>query len=72
VYNSNPQVAPFKKDVVPKKSEYNAQFKGWKPSVPEDSVTKKSRTKGTSKVKWRVRDIQIYPELSNEIILLAK
>ncbi|KAL5014176.1 hypothetical protein ScPMuIL_008446 [Solemya velum] len=29
VYNSIPSVAPLKKDVFPKKSEYGAQFKSW-------------------------------------------
>ncbi|XP_069140826.1 nuclear protein MDM1-like [Argopecten irradians] len=53
VYNSNPAVAPFNKDVVPKKSEYDVQFQNWKmsevPDTPIQAAGKSSKKR--SKVK---------------------
>ncbi|XP_060067868.1 nuclear protein MDM1-like [Ylistrum balloti] len=53
VYNSNPAVAPFRKDVVPKKSEYDVQFQNWKLSEVEDKPVQAAGkpSKKRSKVK---------------------
>ncbi|XP_033745457.1 nuclear protein MDM1-like isoform X2 [Pecten maximus] len=51
VYNSNPAVAPFRKDVVPKKSEYDMQFQNWKLSedAPVQAAGKSSKKRSKPK-----------------------
>ncbi|OWF51431.1 nuclear protein MDM1-like isoform X2 [Mizuhopecten yessoensis] len=53
VYNSNPAVAPFRKDVIPKKSEYDVQFQNWKLNECEDKPVQAAgkSSKKRSKVK---------------------
>lgn len=52
VYNSNPAVAPFRKDVVPKKSEYDVQFQNWKLAEDQEKEVQAAgkATKKKSKV----------------------
>lgn len=47
VYNSNPQLSPPKKDVIPKVTEYQKQFKPFKlvPVPKEEQEIPKKKTK---------------------------
>lgn len=69
VYNSIPSVAPSKKDIFPKKSEYGAQFKSWDEDqgvIMEDGPAEIKQQKGSPEKQKRAISKRMEKELVGE------